>query len=119
RCHGNSPRKKTQSDRRAGRDPTSADWRHPLAVGHEAERTRKRGTRATKNGARADGASAREVEYAELEQLLHALESARDGNFTFRLPAAGTGIGADLRRAFNELADRREVFSKEITRVGR
>src|SRR5439155_969807 len=37
----------------------------------------------------------------------------------FRLPAAGTGIGADLRRAFNELADRREAFSKEITRVGR
>src|SRR5213078_2606924 len=39
--------------------------------------------------------------------------------FTLRLPAAGTGIAADLRRAFNQLADRRETFSKEITRVGR
>jgi len=55
----------------------------------------------------------------DLEQLLHALEAARDGNFTLRLPASGTGIVADIRRAFNELADRREGFYKEIGRVGR
>src|SRR5206468_379798 len=36
-----------------------------------------------------------------------------------RLPASGTGIRADLHRAFNELAERREGLSKEIARVGR
>jgi HAMP domain-containing protein/CheY-like chemotaxis protein len=87
-----------------------------VAVGHEAE-TRRR-ARSTRNGARANGAAS-EATQRELEQLLHALEAARDGNFSLRLPAAGTGIAADLRRAFNELADRRESLSKEIGRVGR
>ena len=31
----------------------------------------------------------------------------------------GKGIAAELHRAFNELADRREAFSKEVARVGR
>jgi hypothetical protein len=76
-----------------------------VAVGPEIER-RKRPSRATaRNGSHP-------VEEAELEQLLHALQAARDGNFSLRLPVNGTGIAADLRRAFNELADRREAFSK-------
>jgi len=43
----------------------------------------------------------------ELTQLLAALEAARDGDDELRLPVTGEGIGADLRRAFNELADSR------------
>jgi len=43
----------------------------------------------------------------ELTQLLAALEAARDGDDEVRLPVTGEGIGADLRRAFNELADSR------------
>src|SRR5205814_339504 len=43
----------------------------------------------------------------------------RDGDFAVRLPPRGDGIGAELRRAFNEVADRREAVAKEITRVGR
>jgi methyl-accepting chemotaxis protein len=54
---------------------------------------------------------------AELERLLP--RSSRDGEFNVRLPATGTGIAADLNRAFNELADRRHAFSKEVVRVGR
>jgi HAMP domain-containing protein/CheY-like chemotaxis protein/GAF domain-containing protein len=90
-----------------------------VAVGHEAERAPKtRARRAQANGDRptaADGSATVE----ELAQLLAALESARDGDFNYRLPAGGKGITADLRRAFNELADRREAFSKEVARVGR
>jgi methyl-accepting chemotaxis protein len=95
-----------------------------VAAGQEVERkqpTRRRSTAGGNgNGRRANGAAGgQEMTHEELEQLLHALEAARDGNFTLRLPAGGRGIAADLRRAFNELADRRESFSKEITRVGR
>src|SRR5213079_2352973 len=36
-----------------------------------------------------------------------------------RLPARGRGLGAELNRAFNELAARRESLSKEVARVGR
>jgi HAMP domain-containing protein/signal transduction histidine kinase/DNA-binding response OmpR family regulator len=82
-----------------------------VAVGPEIER-RKRSRAAAPNGSHP-------VRDEDLEQLLHALEAARDGNFTLRLPASGTGIVADIRRAFNELADRREGFYKEIGRVGR
>jgi HAMP domain-containing protein/signal transduction histidine kinase/CheY-like chemotaxis protein len=99
-----------------------------VAVGPELER-RKRAARATtKNGTRSNSAKRAGddggMSRAELEELLHALEAARDGNFTLRLSvpghgAAGTGIARELRTAFNELADRREAFSKEITRVGR
>ena len=83
-----------------------------MAVGPELER-RKRASRATpaKNGTRSNGAKRakddRGITHAELEELLHALEAARDGNFSLRLPAAGTGIARELRNAFNELADRR------------
>src|SRR5690242_4863234 len=80
-----------------------------VAVGHEAERAK---TTRVKNGAHAVSAD-------ELKQLLAALEAARDGDFKVRLPVAGKGLGADLRRAFNELAERRESFSKEVVRVGR
>ena len=90
-----------------------------MTVGNEGEknapRPRKRAA-AEANGA--NGAD-REIGRAELEQLLAALEAARDGDFRVRLPAAGKGLGADIRRAFNELADRREAFSKEVVRVGR
>src|SRR5690348_5782045 len=80
-----------------------------VAVGQEVERAKNTRSR---NGA--DGVSA-----DELRQLLAALEAARDGDFKVRLPVTGKGIGADIRRAFNELADRRESFSKEVVRVGR
>ena len=43
----------------------------------------------------------------ELTQLLAALKAARDGDLSVRLPVTGEGIGVELRRAFNELADRR------------
>src|SRR5204862_173179 len=87
-----------------GRDLDAADRQRNLAAG------------GASNG---DSGADREAGRAELEQLLVALEAARDGDFRVRLPAGGRGITADLRRAFNELADRRETFSKEVARLGR
>jgi HAMP domain-containing protein len=96
-----------------------------VAVGHEIDkggkRPRKRaGAAQTRNGATAatNGAEA-EIPESDLLELLDALHAARDGNFQLRLPASGSGITADLHRAFNELAERREAFSKEVARVGR
>jgi HAMP domain-containing protein len=89
-----------------------------VAVGHGSEK--ERAVRPRKRaGAQARSNGGGETSQAELEQLLAALQAARDGDFNVRLPPTGKGIGADLRRAFNELADRRETFSKEVARVGR
>src|SRR5437762_9883150 len=87
----------------------------PVAVGNEVESaktTRTRARSSTRNGAKAEKNGAdREITRAELEQLLAALEAARDGEFQVRLPVAARGIAADLNRAFNELAERREALS--------
>ena len=78
------------------------------------------GTGTDGNGTptKSDGAAAAAPQ-AELEQLLAALTAARDGDFRLRLPVRGKGMAAQLNRAFNELADRREALTKEIGRVGR
>ncbi len=95
-----------------------------MAVGHEAER-RKAKPRSRKRAPAQNGASAAgngagpDVSQAELEPLMRGLQAARDGDFRVRLPLGGKGIMGDLHRAFNELADRREAFSKEVVRVGR
>ncbi len=85
---------------------------------------RERGRGPSQRGRAADapsgnGDSDTEVTREELDELLAALAAARDGDFAVRLPVRGGGLGADLRRAFNEVADRRESVAKEITRVGR
>ncbi len=95
-----------------------------MAVGQEIEeggtapRQRRRSTAQTRNGRRGDAPEPTVAE-ADLLPLLAALRGARDGDFTLRLPAGGKGIAAELQRAFNELADRRQAFSKEVDRVGR
>ncbi|MDE3026519.1 MAG: hypothetical protein KGI93_13210, partial [Acidobacteriota bacterium] len=87
-----------------------------MAVAVAKGRSSSGGTRQPGNG---NGNGNHEVTRAELEELLAALDAARDGDFAVRLSNRGTGIGADLRRAFNEVADRREAVAKEIARVGR
>ncbi|MEN3342608.1 MAG: hypothetical protein V7644_2012, partial [Actinomycetota bacterium] len=94
-----------------------------MAVGREVETgktARSRGRAAARrNGADAAADGQREVSREELERLLDALRAARDGDFQLRLPARGKGLAADLNRAFNELAERRESLVKEVGRVGR
>ena len=96
------------------------------AVEHGKQSAQKRGARpkaaatngAVANGAKRNGAVAG-VPRAELEQLLAALQAARDGDFQLRLPARGKGLSAELNRAFNDLAERRSALTKEVARVGR
>ena len=96
-----------------------------MAVGHEIDqggkrpRPRKRASQARNGASATENGSDGQVLESELVELLAALEAARDGDFQLRLPRAGTGIAAELHRAFNELAERREAFSKEVARVGR
>ena len=97
-----------------------------MAVGQEIEQGGKRAAQAPALAAARNGTAAvgerlrrRQIPEASSLELLAALEAARDGDFQLRLPAGGAGIAADLHRAFNELADRREAFSKEVARVGR
>ncbi|MGZ4258627.1 MAG: HAMP domain-containing protein, partial [Gaiellaceae bacterium] len=77
------------------------------------------GNGAHPNGTAKAGDATADVSRAELEQLLAALNAARDGDFRLRLPVRGKGMSAELTRAFNELANRREALTKEIGRVGR
>jgi len=94
-----------------------------VAVGHEVERSGSTRAGARKRGAKrpaaATNGAGREVTRDELEQLLDALHAARDGDFQLRLPVRGKGMTAELNRAFNELAERREALTKEIGRVAR
>ncbi|MDX6472023.1 MAG: hypothetical protein QOK22_839, partial [Gaiellaceae bacterium] len=83
----------------------------------QANGARQNGAAAAKRAA-ADGADTG-VSRAELEALLGALRAARDGDFQLRLPMRGKGLGAELNKAFNELAERREGLTKEVARVGR
>ncbi|HET6944558.1 MAG TPA: hypothetical protein VFI01_04355, partial [Gaiellaceae bacterium] len=95
-----------------------------MAVGPGIEQDssgrRPRKARAGANGdsPSPNGVGEGEIAEAELRQLLSALRAARDGDFRVRLPANRAGIAGELAQAFNELAERREAFSKEIARVG-
>src|SRR3954468_16800481 len=107
----------------AGRTMTHSTGRGlAVALGQGTQRTKalQAGKRPSRNGVSAASNGADEqLSRAELERLLAALEAARDGDFRVRLSATGKGIAGDIYRAFNELADRREAFSKEVARVGR
>src|SRR4051794_19008105 len=106
----------------AGRTMTHSTGRGlAVALGQGTQRTKalQAGKRPSRNGVSAGNGADEQLSRAELERLLAALEAARDGDFRVRLSATGKGIAGDIYRAFNELADRREAFSKEVARVGR
>ncbi len=56
---------------------------------------------------------------SELRPLLAAMPALRDGDLRLRLPAGGEGIVAELAVAFNQIADRNQHFTEELTRVCR
>jgi HAMP domain-containing protein len=55
----------------------------------------------------------------QLQPLLQALEAARSGDFSVRLPNVRNGILSDIYRAYNEVIGLNEGMAKEIVRVGR
>ncbi|MGH2836306.1 MAG: HAMP domain-containing protein, partial [Solirubrobacteraceae bacterium] len=54
-----------------------------------------------------------------MSQLLEALHAARGGDFSVRLTPNGDPQFAEVARAFNELLDRNDRMSREISRVGK
>jgi signal transduction histidine kinase/HAMP domain-containing protein/CheY-like chemotaxis protein len=59
------------------------------------------------------------VDRRDLSQLLEALRAARGGDFSVRLTPNGDPQFAEVARAFNELLDRNDRMSREISRVGK
>src|SRR5438552_7650217 len=58
-----------------------------------------------------------EVKKQDLQQLLDALRSARDGEAGVRLPAQKSGLMGDVAKAYNQLAEQREGLTNELNRV--
>ena len=56
---------------------------------------------------------------AAARQLLTALEDLRDGRFGRRLPETGDGVGGELARVYNEVAERNARLAAELRRVRR
>jgi methyl-accepting chemotaxis protein len=59
------------------------------------------------------------IDPADLEALLHALESASAGDLSVRLSARRSGVVGDLNAAFNRLAAQQTDLAKELGRVCR
>ncbi|WP_179817284.1 HAMP domain-containing protein, partial [Allostreptomyces psammosilenae] len=56
---------------------------------------------------------------AELRKLLAALTAMRDGNFRRRLTVVGDGPMAEIAAVFNEVAERNQHLTHELSRVRR
>src|SRR5580658_2680815 len=52
-------------------------------------------------------------------QLLAALHSLRDGDFSARLPSDWTGVVGKIADAFNDIAKANDRMASELERVGR
>src|SRR5437879_2807578 len=68
---------------------------------------------------RGTGGATVEVKKKDLQELLEALRSARDGEAGVRLSAQKSGVMGDVAKAFNGLAERREGLTNELSRVSR
>jgi HAMP domain-containing protein/signal transduction histidine kinase/ActR/RegA family two-component response regulator len=73
--------------------------------------------RGRRGGSR--GAGPVEVDAADLNRLLSALVSMRDGNFRKRLTVAGDGPMSEIAAVFNEVADRNLHLTGQLARVRR
>ncbi|MER5182119.1 HAMP domain-containing protein [Streptomyces sp. NPDC002896] len=56
---------------------------------------------------------------SDLRPLLAAMTALRDGDFRVRAPEGADGITAELNAVFNQIADREQHLSDELTRVRR
>src|SRR5205085_702765 len=77
-------------------------------------------TAAARRRQSASGTEARSgelIDAADLEPLLEALAAAKRGERSVRVSGRGRGMAGRLARAFNELAQTREVTADELVRV--
>ncbi|MGC0316801.1 HAMP domain-containing protein/signal transduction histidine kinase/CheY-like chemotaxis protein [Kitasatospora acidiphila] len=78
-----------------------------------------RSTTAPRSGASRRAAHSHGAEPAELRKLLGALTAMRDGNFRRRLTVPGDGLVAEIAAVFNEVAERNQHLTGELSRVRR
>ena len=83
-----------------------------MAAPESKTRRRRAASRAPANGTV-------EISKQDLQELLDALRSARDGEMGVRLPAQKSGVMGDVAKAFNSLAERREGLTAELGRVSK
>ncbi len=83
-----------------------------MAASEPKTRRRRAATRAPANGTV-------EIRKQDLQELLDALRSARDGEIGVRLQAQKSGVMGDVAKAFNSLAERREALTTELGRVSK
>ncbi|MFJ2610454.1 HAMP domain-containing protein [Streptomyces sp. NPDC091279] len=81
-------------------------------------KTRAKGGQSPKSQSRTRGGTTA-VDTAELNRLMGALVSMRDGNFRKRLTVSGDGVMAEIAAVFNEVADRNLHLTGELSRVRR
>ena len=60
-----------------------------------------------------------ELSGRDLEHLLRALQAARDGDFSVRLPRRRAGVAGEVCDAFNKLVAQQEQLTRELARVSR
>ena len=80
---------------------------------------RRAPSRAPATNRRAADNATVEIKKKDLQELLEALRSARDGETDVRLSAQKSGVMGDVAKAFNGLAERREGLTNELSRVSR
>ena len=86
-----------------------------MAAPEPKTRKRRAPSRAPAQNARANGTV--EIKKKDLQELLEALRSARDGETGVRLSVQKSGVMGDVAKAFNGLAERREGLTNELSRV--
>jgi HAMP domain-containing protein/CheY-like chemotaxis protein/GAF domain-containing protein len=89
-----------------------------VAVGETQSRTR-RTTRRASSSTDGAGDGTVVVKRQDLQDLLHALRSARDGEAGVRLPARKSGVMGDVAKTFNQLVGRQQALTGELGRIGR
>jgi HAMP domain-containing protein/CheY-like chemotaxis protein/GAF domain-containing protein len=78
---------------------------------------RRAPSRAPATNRRAADNAMVEIKKKDLQELLEALRSARDGETGVRLSAQKSGVMGDVAKAFNGLEERREGLTDELSRV--
>ena len=66
-----------------------------------------------------NGARATEPDTLDLREVLRALQSVRDGDFSVRLPGDKAGLAGKIADTFNEIVSSSERLASELERAGR
>ena len=68
-----------------------------------------------------NNADGEEADYssAQLQPLLQALQAARQGDFSSRLPSIKNGVLAEIYQEFNDVISLNENMAQEIVRLGK